>query len=68
MNIRLRNPGFERLEGLKVTLYLTLVLVLTDPEVREDLATAGYAQAKKFSWQKTAQATLDLYNFIANFA
>ena len=45
----------------------TLVLVLTNQEVRKSLVSAGSTQAKKFSWQKTAEATLKLYNLVTNF-
>jgi glycosyltransferase involved in cell wall biosynthesis len=35
--------------------------VLFDPQLRERLATAGTAQAEKFSWEATARATLRSY-------
>lgn len=45
----------------------SLVTVLTDQEVRASLIRAGHSQSKKFSWQKTAEATLELYELVANF-
>jgi glycosyltransferase involved in cell wall biosynthesis len=45
----------------------SLVAVLASQEVRENLIRAGNSQAKKFSWQKTAKATLELYKLVTNF-
>jgi glycosyltransferase involved in cell wall biosynthesis len=36
--------------------------VLTDKNLRQKLITAGAAQAKKYSWQRMAEQTLDAYN------
>ncbi len=36
--------------------------VLTDKKLRDELITKGYKQAAKYSWQKMAQQTLDVYN------
>ncbi len=38
--------------------------VLTDKSLRQKLITAGQAQVKKYSWQRTASQTHDLYNRI----
>jgi glycosyltransferase involved in cell wall biosynthesis len=38
-----------------------LQLALSDRQLREQLITAGYEQAKRFSWDKTALAYLDLF-------
>ncbi len=35
--------------------------VLTDTTLRQQMVQTGYAQAKTFSWQKTAELTLTLY-------
>lgn len=35
--------------------------VLTDSDLREKMICQGYVQAKKFSWQKTAEMTLNIY-------
>lgn len=35
--------------------------VLTNHELREAMIKRGFAQAKKFSWEKTAEETLDVY-------
>ncbi|HYG82684.1 MAG TPA: glycosyltransferase family 1 protein [Pyrinomonadaceae bacterium] len=39
----------------------TIVRVLEDPGEREQLSSAGPRRAAQFSWEKTAQATLDVY-------
>lgn len=36
--------------------------VLTDKKLRDELITKGHKQAAKYSWQKMAQQTLDVYN------
>ena len=36
--------------------------VLDNPTRRQTLVTRGYAVAEKYSWQNTAQKTLDVYN------
>ena len=33
----------------------------TDPDRRDTLIRAGIARAKEFSWEKSAQATWDVY-------
>lgn len=40
--------------------------VLLDAERRESLSNAGLKRARRFSWQKTAQMTADLYRAITN--
>ncbi|VAW41818.1 hypothetical protein MNBD_CHLOROFLEXI01-2668, partial [hydrothermal vent metagenome] len=35
--------------------------VLTDSNLRKKMIARGYAQAKTFSWQKTAEMTLNIY-------
>jgi len=40
--------------------------VLTDSRLRSDLIAKGLIQAKKFSWEKTARDTLDVYREIFN--
>jgi glycosyltransferase involved in cell wall biosynthesis len=40
--------------------------VLTDPELRADLARRGPAQAARFSWAATARATLAVYRAVAD--
>lgn len=35
--------------------------VLSNEKLRSDLITKGYRQAKKYSWAKTAEQTLDIY-------
>jgi len=40
--------------------------VLTDSELRDNMARKGLEQAKKFSWEKTAKQTLAVYNKVAN--
>jgi len=39
--------------------------VFVDKDLQEELAKKGLEQAKKFSWEKTAEQTADLYNRIA---
>jgi glycosyltransferase involved in cell wall biosynthesis len=39
--------------------------VLSDPEKREVLSKAGIVQAKKFSWDKTAEQTVKIYHSLA---
>ena len=36
--------------------------VLSDPVLREDLCEKGRAQVKKYSWQRMAEQTLEVYN------
>jgi glycosyltransferase involved in cell wall biosynthesis len=38
-----------------------LYRVLTNDQLREEMIRKGYAQAKTFSWQKTAAMTLEIY-------
>jgi glycosyltransferase involved in cell wall biosynthesis len=40
-------------------------LVLADAALREELRVKGLAQAARFSWQKTAQRTLEVYRTIS---
>lgn len=37
--------------------------VLTDKKLRQELIKKGYLQAKKYSWKRMAEQTLDVYNF-----
>ena len=39
--------------------------VLTDSELRDDMVTKGLEQAKKFSWERTARETQEVYNKVA---
>ena len=39
--------------------------VLTDSKLREDMRKKGLEQAKKFSWEKAAEQTLEVYNKVA---
>ena len=39
--------------------------VLTDSKLREDMIKKGLEQAKKFSWEKAAEQTLEVYNKVA---
>lgn len=38
-----------------------LNLILSDPKTRSDLVKRGLGQAKKYSWQKMAEETLEVY-------
>ena len=38
--------------------------VLTDNKLRDDMIRKGLEQSKKFSWEKTAEQTLEVYNQI----
>ena len=40
----------------------SLEKVLSDNSLRGDLIRRGYTQVYKYSWETTAQQTLDLYN------
>ncbi|MFC1861452.1 glycosyltransferase family 4 protein [Chloroflexota bacterium] len=40
--------------------------VLTDDKLRDDMITKGLAQSRKFSWEKTADQTLQVYNKVEN--
>ncbi len=40
--------------------------VLTDSELREDMVRKGLEQSKRFSWEKTAEQTLEVYNKVGN--
>jgi glycosyltransferase involved in cell wall biosynthesis len=40
--------------------------VLTDSELRDGMITKGLEQAKKFSWEKAARETQEVYNKVAN--
>jgi glycosyltransferase involved in cell wall biosynthesis len=39
----------------------SIIQVTTDHDLRESLISAGLRQAEKFSWERTAQATLEVY-------
>ena len=39
--------------------------VLTDSKLRQDMIKKGLEQAKKFSWEKAAEQTLEVYNKVA---
>jgi glycosyltransferase involved in cell wall biosynthesis len=39
--------------------------VLTDDKLRDDMVRKGLEQAKKFSWEKAAEQTLEVYNKVA---
>ncbi len=39
--------------------------VLTDDKLRDDMVRKGLEQAKKFSWEKAATETLEVYNKVA---
>jgi len=47
------------------TLADTMRLALTDDALRERLVLAGRTQAAKFSWERCAQATVDLYRQVS---
>lgn len=38
--------------------------VLTDQKLRQQMITAGFAQAKKYSWQRMAEQTLAVYEHV----
>lgn len=40
--------------------------IVSDKELRKELVKKGYEQAKKFTWEKTAEETLALYKQVAN--
>ena len=40
--------------------------VLTDSKLRDDMVTKGLEQAKKFSWEKAARETQEVYNKVAS--
>ncbi len=40
--------------------------VLTDGELRNDMVRKGLEQAKKFSWEKAARETQEVYNKVAS--
>ncbi len=42
-----------------------MVVLLTDPQKREDLSAKAVEEAHKFSWRKTARETLEVYNQVA---
>ncbi len=39
--------------------------VLTDDKLRDDMVRKGLEQAKRFSWEKAAEQTLEVYNKVA---
>jgi len=40
--------------------------VLTDSELRDNMIRKGLEQSKRFSWEKTAEQTLEVYNKLEN--
>ena len=40
--------------------------VLTDTELRDNMIRKGLEQSKRFSWEKTAEQTLEVYNKVEN--
>jgi len=38
--------------------------VLTDKKLRDELVQKGFKQAKKYSWKRTAEQTLDVYKHV----
>ena len=42
-------------------LYEAMEALATKPQLRKELALKGLEQSKKFSWEKTAQKTLEIY-------
>jgi len=42
-----------------------MMALVDDEKLRNKLIKRGYEQVKKFSWQKTAEKTLELYHKIA---
>ena len=40
--------------------------VLIDSELRNNMVTKGLEQAKKFSWERTARETQEVYNKVAS--
>ncbi len=46
--------------------FLSLLHVADDPEQRAQVIASGIANAKRFSWEKMAQAYLDLYKQLLN--
>jgi glycosyltransferase involved in cell wall biosynthesis len=43
-----------------------LRLMITKPQLRKELIKKGYQQVKKFSWEKTANATLKALTEVVN--
>ncbi len=57
--------GGRQLPPLDVTAWAEAIAELAaSPEKRYEFAKAGPIQASKFSWQKTAERTLQLYNVV----
>jgi glycosyltransferase involved in cell wall biosynthesis len=40
--------------------------VLTDSELRDNMIEKGLEQSKRFSWEKAAEQTLEVYNKMEN--
>ena len=38
----------------------------SNPNIRQQVRSLGFAQAKKFSWERTAQRTLEVYSRALN--
>ena len=47
------------------SLFKAMRQVLTDDKLRDDMVRKGLEQAKKFSWEKAAEQTLEVYNKVA---
>jgi glycosyltransferase involved in cell wall biosynthesis len=47
-------------------LYEAMEAVVTKPSLREELKGKGLEQSKKFSWEKTAQQTLQVYHNVVH--
>ena len=54
-DIRLKHP--KDIDGMAKAIWS----VLTDSALREGMTRRGYRQAQKFSWDKAAKETLQLY-------
>ena len=52
----LQEPGYD-IDGLTVT----MCLLLTEKELRQDIIQKGMKRAQKFSWAETAKKTLEVY-------
>jgi len=44
----------------------TIETVVQNDNVREDLVRRGFKQAGKFSWQRTAQETMEVFRMVAS--
>ena len=41
-----------------------IVKVLSDTHMQEEMSLKGLAQSKKFTWENTAQATINVYEAV----